>query len=91
MKKSTIVGLGAVCFIVVFVAIASGAGMYQQTFSSERSEDKNANFQEPTEQQKKPGVENQPNSVAPTSKPLPVIQGCKGGRKMHFGLCDKGR
>jgi len=89
MKKNTIIGAGAVCFIVVFVAIASVVGMYQQASSSDTGVDESANFQAPIEPQKEPEVESQPKAVVPTSKPLPVKQGCQGDARCISGFVTR--
>ena len=88
MKKNTIVGLGTVCFIVVFFAIASGTGIYQQISSKETSETP-AYVEAPLEGQKKSDFDNQPKVDTPTSKPLPVKQGCLGDARCISGFVTR--
>ncbi len=86
MRKNVILGLGAVCFVIVFAFMILGAGLYQQISSRDTPKDTTPEIefvQEPTEE-----LDFSPPEIT-ASKILPVKQGCIGEARCIQGFVTR--
>jgi len=77
MRKNVILGVGTVCFIIVFALMIFGAAAIQQ-FSSENTKTEKTTAE-------KPEIE----SIRDPSGPLPEKQVCSGGARCVSGMVTK--
>ena len=85
MRKNTIIGLGAVCFVVVFALMIFGAIVVQQVTSGDAPEKtQEIEFLEPP-----PDLEFIPQKNIVPSKVLPIEQGCTGDARCISGFVTR--
>ena len=85
MRKNVILGLGAVCFVVVFALMIFGVVAYQQISSGDIKEDNTPEIVKPIEPPKELDIIPE---VAP-AKVFPVKQGCLGDARCISGYVTR--
>ncbi len=88
MRKNVILGLGSVCFVVVFALIVLGFAGYQQISSGDVSEEKTPTIDLTIEPPKEQELETPPKVIVPT-KVLPEKQGCLGNARCISGYVTR--
>ena len=87
MRKNVILGLGAVCFVVVFALMIFGVVAYQQISSGDIKEDNMPEIVSPIEPPKELDFTT-PENFAP-AKLFPVKQSCLGDARCISGFVTK--